>query len=129
MNNTNIKDVVKICLNCSKPISGRSDKKFCSHQCRSELSNHRKKNTKTEDLSMRIIKTLQTNRNVLEGILKNKSQCLVDENYLIIKGYNPVFHTHISKEGKRELIGCFEFGIIRCAQKKIKIIRAYGNEY
>lgn len=128
MDNTNIKDAAKHCLNCSKPISGRSDKKFCSHQCRSELSNHRIKTRKTEDPTVGIIKTLQTNRKILQGLLKNKMSCLIEENSMIIKGYNPVFHTHITKNGNREVTGCFEFGMIRYERKKIKIFRLDRNK-
>lgn len=76
-----------------------------------------------EDASVRIIKTLQTNRKILGELLKNRSTCLVEECCMIIKGYNPVFHTHITKERGKEIVGCFEFGMIRCDRKRIKIIR------
>jgi predicted nucleic acid-binding Zn ribbon protein len=127
MNNTNLKNPVKNCLNCSKVLNGRSDKKFCSNQCRSELFNQVKKSKQSEDISIMIIKILQTNRRVLEEIIKNKRSCLTDENTIIIKGYNPVFHTHMIKDKGKEVIGCFEYGMVRCGQKKIKIVRADCN--
>lgn len=29
----------RVCLNCGTPLFGRSDKKFCSHNCRSYYNN------------------------------------------------------------------------------------------
>lgn len=54
----------KKCLNCEKPLVGRSDKKFCDHQCRSSFNN--RGSSQQEKLINDINKVLRRNRRILK---------------------------------------------------------------
>jgi predicted nucleic acid-binding Zn ribbon protein len=56
----------KICPECNEPFVGRSDKKFCSDQCR-YLHNNRLKNDKEKEV-IRINSILRRNRTILKRL-------------------------------------------------------------
>ena len=57
----------KLCLNCNKPVKGRTDKKFCDDYCRNNYNNQLKSNT--INLVRNINNALGKNRRILENLL------------------------------------------------------------
>lgn len=55
-----------LCLNCKEPLHGRSDKKFCSDQCRATYNNqHRKPH---EEAIKKLNAQLRKNRTILKTL-------------------------------------------------------------
>ena len=56
----------KLCLDCHKPVKGRTDKKFCDDYCRNNYNNALKSNT--INLVRNINNALGKNRRILEAL-------------------------------------------------------------
>ncbi len=54
------------CLNCKEPLQGRSDKKFCSDQCRATFNNSNKK--PYEEAIKKLNSQLRKNRTILKTL-------------------------------------------------------------
>lgn len=90
-----------ICKLCKTPFKGRSDKTFCSSQCKSIYSYRLKSATK--EATVEIDHILHRNRSTLLEILgKNKSQIKLERAVLDKKKFNfsYITHFHINKQGK-----------------------------
>jgi hypothetical protein len=75
---------LKQCLECSEPIKGRSDKKFCSDYCRNSYNN--KVNIESKNLLRNINNRLSKNYKILNelnltGKIKITKNKLVDKNF------------------------------------------------
>ncbi|NPA43890.1 MAG: DUF2116 family Zn-ribbon domain-containing protein, partial [Chlorobi bacterium] len=55
----------RVCLECGTPLTGRSDKKFCSDYCRNAY--HNRKNRETNSLVRRINARLRKNHRILSS--------------------------------------------------------------
>ncbi|MBL7762218.1 MAG: DUF2116 family Zn-ribbon domain-containing protein, partial [Chitinophagaceae bacterium] len=55
------------CLNCGKPLKGRSDKKFCDDSCRNNYNNQLKSIVNNQ--MRNINNVLGKNRRILESLL------------------------------------------------------------
>ena len=100
----------QICFECSTSLKGRSDKKFCSDQCRTTFNN------KLKSLENRFIKDvnniLKKNRRILlklnpEGKQKVRREVLVDE------GFNFTYFTstYTTREGSKYFY-CYDQGYL-----------------
>jgi predicted nucleic acid-binding Zn ribbon protein len=98
----------KRCLDCGEIIRGRTDKKFCSDQCRNSYNN--KLNRDSNNFVRNVHGLLRKNRRILSDFY-NDGKTKVHTDALIALGYNFNFFTHIiqSADG-RECRYCFEFG-------------------
>lgn len=88
----------KTCLECGKPVQGRSDKKFCSDYCRNQY-NYRNKKDST-NLMRNINNALRKNRHILmEANPSGKTK--VPRDKLLRKGFSFDYHTqtHTTKKG------------------------------
>lgn len=56
----------KECPQCGKTISGRSDKRFCSNQCRAQAHNENRRQNSGEQLILGINAVLRRNRTLLK---------------------------------------------------------------
>ena len=63
-------EIKKLCLTCSKPIKGRTDKKFCDDYCRNNYNNQLK--SSTTNINKNINNTLGKNRRILENFFKEE---------------------------------------------------------
>jgi len=115
------------CLNCGDEFVGRSDKKFCSDQCRNTYNNKIKR--KNEELILDINKTLRKNRKILK-LLNPIGKTTVRKEYMTKLGFNFKFHTHtfITKNNNQYKF-CYEYGYYKIDDEKILIInqQAYMN--
>src|SRR5690606_37031067 len=95
---------------CGTPVKGRSDKKFCDDQCRTNYNNKLKiENHKT----IRVINSILTkNRKILER-LNPKGKVKITLKKLLEEGYNLTFHTHIYKtQNGSKYFFCYEYGYL-----------------
>ena len=98
------------CLDCGEVLRGRSDKKFCSDQCRNSYNN--KMNRDETNYMKNVHNILRRNRRILAE-LNPESRTKVHKDDLIAKGYNFTFHTntYTTKTGQTYYF-CYELGYL-----------------
>ena len=87
------------CIECGTLFNGRSDKKYCSDQCRSSHNN--KQNADANNTVKNINNTLRKNRRILHVLLESGKD-KINKDKLAQKGFNFKYFTHsfTSKTGK-----------------------------
>ncbi len=100
----------KSCLDCGEIIKGRSDKKFCSDQCRNNYNNQL--NSDSTNLVRNINNILRKNRRILVELNPDK-KTTVHKNKLIEQGFNFKYltHTYTTQKGTTYLF-CYEQGYL-----------------
>jgi len=90
------------CQECGTEFKGRSDKKFCTDQCRSAFNN--RLNADSNNTVRNINNALRKNRRILDERLNAKKDRVTRE-ALVQKGFSFKYHTHgfTSKTGKNYL--------------------------
>lgn len=100
--------VEKRCLDCGDVIHGRTDKKFCSDQCRNNYNN--RLNRDSNNFMRNVHGLLRKNRRILAD-LYNDGRLKVHKDALFALGYNFSFFTHIiESSGGQKFQYCFEYG-------------------
>ncbi len=98
----------KKCLDCGEPIHGRTDKKFCSDQCRNNYNN--RLNRDTNNFVRNVHGLLRKNRRILADLYA-EGKVKVHKDALFALGYNFSFFTHvIESSAGRKFHYCFEYG-------------------
>ena len=99
----------KVCLSCGEIIQGRSDKKFCSDQCRNAYNNEL--NSDANNYVRVINNALRKNRRVLSEVLGNNDKIKISKEKLNSKGFSFNFYTNMfqSKTGNTYYF-CYEYG-------------------
>lgn len=104
----NFSAVEKKCLDCGGIIRGRTDKKFCSDQCRNNYYN--RLNRDSNNYVRNVHGLLRKNRRILAD-LYNEGKRKVHRDALFALGYNFNFFTHvIETSGGQKFNYCFEYG-------------------
>lgn len=100
--------VERVCLDCGARLLGRSDKKFCSDQCRNNYNN--RINRDQTNFVRNVHAQLRRNRKVLSDLCQAGLQ-RIHRDALIAQGYNFLFFTHQveTADGVRWSF-CFEYG-------------------
>lgn len=101
VNLINICFMTRLCKMCKNPIKGRSDKVFCSPDCKNEY--HIKLRHATFQATHKTDLILHRNRSILLEILgKNTSQIKIHRMILDQKkfNYSYITGTHINNQGK-----------------------------
>ena len=100
----------KLCPECGKTIIGRSDKKYCSDECRSAFNNIMNRNT--NNMMRKVNSTLKRNRDILL-LLNPEGKANVAKSKLQNAGFNFNYHTNIytTKAGKTYYF-CYEQGYL-----------------
>ena len=90
---------MKQCPVCKSPVIGRSDKKFCSADCRAQF--HNEKNQRLSLMMRTTHRILRRNRKILEEFLR-LNRCQTDRVSLGEKGFRFDYLTHSleDEEGK-----------------------------
>jgi hypothetical protein len=111
---------LKNCPECGEVIRGRSDKKFCSPDCRTYFHN---KHRGFETNMMRAINcVLQRNRRILMECAAGSPNSRVPVFSLQSRGFDFSFYTHCRPDRKgREVIFCYDYGYQRLDQSKVLI--------
>ncbi len=95
---------IHFCLYCNKELKGRSDKKFCSDECRNAWHNDVAK--KDEKEIKRIINILKKNRKILRGLHDNATGKKAKKELMMRKGFSFDYVTQV--QGSYRF--CFEYG-------------------
>jgi predicted nucleic acid-binding Zn ribbon protein len=96
------------CLDCGDVLKGRTDKKFCSDQCRNNYNN--KLNKDSNSFVRNVHTLLRRNRRILAD-LYDEGRTSVHRDALFALGYNFNFFTHTIETSSGELFRyCFEYG-------------------
>ena len=104
----NISAVEKKCLDCGDTIRGRTDKKFCSDQCRNNYNN--RLNRDSNNYVRNVHGLLRKNRRILADLYTEK-KIRVHKDALFALGYNFSFFTHIIENSSGyKFHYCFEYG-------------------
>lgn len=109
------------CIDCSGPLYGRIDKKFCDDQCRSNYNNK----IRAEGNSM--IKTvnliLKRNRDILEKFTPD-GKAKISRVKLMAAGFDPDYHTHIYQTQKGDAYTfCYDYGFLKLTQEEFLLVK------
>ena len=101
----------KLCLTCSKPIKGRTDKKFCDDYCRNNYNNQLKSNT--INLVRNINNALTKNRRILENFFGKEEMIKTTKDKLLEKGFQfkYITHTYTNRKGNVYFF-CYDIGYL-----------------
>jgi predicted nucleic acid-binding Zn ribbon protein len=106
----------KNCISCSKPIKGRTDKKFCNDYCRNAYNN---KNRAIDNESIRYVnRILNKNRNILQEHLgENRAIVKVKKETLLEEGFVFRYFTHLQKNKRgTQYFLCYDYGYLPIGQ-------------
>ncbi|MEO8823989.1 MAG: hypothetical protein ABI366_10500 [Ginsengibacter sp.] len=98
------------CLNCNKPLKGRTDKKFCDDYCRNSYNNELK--ASKNNLVRNINNALGKNRRILESFFNEEEEIAkTNKNKLLEKGFQfkYITHTYTNKKGNVYFF-CYDLG-------------------
>lgn len=96
------------CLDCGDAIKGRSDKKFCSDQCRNNYNNRLNRDANSFVRNVHLV--LRRNRKVLADMYVD-GRTRVHKDALLAMGFNFSFITHATETSKGEkFCYCYEYG-------------------
>ena len=105
-------NTAKICLECSKPLKGRTDKKFCDDLCRNSYNN--KLNSDSNGYVRNINNILRRNRRVLaEALPVTEEMSKITKQKMLEKGFQFKYftHTYTNKKGNIYYF-CYEYGYL-----------------
>lgn len=119
------------CLTCNVKISGRSDKKFCSPDCKNEFNNLKTKSCPAKRSIKKVNQVLIKNRSLLETYFKQKSSKIkaICREKLAEKGFCFRFFTHTQRypDGKTYFF-CYEYGYRVTPKKEVILVKRYPDE-
>lgn len=106
----NITAVERVCLDCGARLLGRSDKKFCSDQCRNNYNN--RLNRDQNNYVRNVHAQLRRNRKILSDLYEDGHH-RIHRDALFAQGYNFTFFTHLveTRDGQHWSY-CFEYGFL-----------------
>ena len=112
----------KLCLNCSKPLKGRADKKFCDEACRNQYNNTLNSDTNAEMRQVQNI--LRKNRRILIEVLGENEKLKTTLKKLTDRGFLPDYLTYLynTKTGSQYRYS-FEYGIMLLEENMVLIVK------
>jgi hypothetical protein len=112
----------KTCLNCSKVLRGRADKKFCDENCRNQYNNTLNSDTNSE---MRLTQNiLRKNRRILSELLGEQDKYKTSIKKLMDRGYKLDFLTQLYQTKTGTIYRyCFEYGIMLLDEDMVLIVK------
>ncbi|MFS8617628.1 MAG: DUF2116 family Zn-ribbon domain-containing protein [Solitalea sp.] len=111
----------KHCLECGEAFAGRSDKKFCSDQCRTSFNNRLNKATHRIVRSVNAI--LRSNRKILLDINRT-GKTTVSIRQLVARGFDFRYFTniHTTRAGKIYYF-CYDQGYLPLGNGHYVLVR------
>ena len=111
----------RVCLDCGDKIRGRSDKKFCSDQCRNNYNN--RQNREINQYVRNIHSLLRKNRKILSD-LYDAGKMRVHKDALLVSGYSFGFFTHVVEPENGPVFWyCYEYGFSEPEDEYIKLVK------
>jgi len=110
------------CMVCGEETQGRSDKKFCSADCKNRHHSAQRRNTR--DAVAEIDGYLHRNREILATLLGNAVKVELDRLVLTRTGFRYEYHTgtYLNKEGKMYRL-VYDYTWIDFSKQKILVVR------
>jgi predicted nucleic acid-binding Zn ribbon protein len=110
------------CPVCGKHLIGRSDKRFCSDQCRAMEHNQQRRANKGEQMILKINTLLRKNRTILKN-LSPMGRTTTRKSYLELQGFdfNHFTHHYHTKSGTTYYF-CYEYGYLLLPEDKVLIV-------
>ncbi|MBC6112410.1 hypothetical protein ACFOG5_10105 [Pedobacter fastidiosus] len=111
----------RLCLDCGKPVKGRTDKKFCDDLCRNSYNNR----LKSEDslVVKRINLILKKNRNILAKF-NPEGKAKITRKKLFAAGFNLDYHTHIHQTSNGNNYSfCYEYGYLILNEEEFLLVK------
>lgn len=109
-----------ICKDCGRPFTGRSDKMFCDHTCRSNF--HNRINRDISSLMRKTEKMMRRNRKILENLYQQDS-LYVPKKHLERLGFNFQFLTELYHDEQGKTYHCvYEFRYHFINQDMVQIL-------
>ncbi|NQV52512.1 MAG: hypothetical protein HQ500_04980 [Flavobacteriales bacterium] len=110
----------RICQECSEPLYGRADKKFCCDQCRNTFNN--RNNSDVNRIVRNINYALRRNRRILSE-LNDSEKTRLERNRLIMHGFSFKYftHTRAAKNGTVYYF-CYEMGYVPLDEEDVLIV-------
>ena len=118
----------RLCLDCGKPVKGRTDKKFCDDYCRNNYNNQLKSNS--TNLIRNINNALGKNRRILESIIpENEDIIKTTKERLLQKGFQfkYITHTYTNKKGNVYFF-CYDLGYLPLENDWYLLVRRKEEE-
>lgn len=110
------------CQICGKAVSGRSDKKYCSDQCRAQVNNLKKRADPGEKLMLEMNRALRRNRSVLKG-LSPMGKTTTRRDYLQVQGFDFRYYTHQYQARNGNVYRfCYDYGYLELPEEKVLIV-------
>jgi len=115
----------KLCLDCNETLRGRSDKKFCDDQCRSNFNNRMKAG---QQCCIRPVNSiLRKNHSILSKICIGE-KIRIKKDVLLRNGFNPDYHTHLHQvQNGNTYFFCYDYGILKLDGDVYLVVKR-GNE-
>jgi len=110
---------------CGNPFDGRSDKIFCSDQCRNRARRDQLKEERWNAplFYTKIGEILKTNHQILKTLYGKKGDPTIVTNFLLRdSGFNFEFLTRILSTSKGTYRFCFDYGWLELENGKILIV-------
>ncbi|MEM7548912.1 MAG: hypothetical protein AAF363_04525 [Bacteroidota bacterium] len=110
----------RYCPECSRPVHGRIDKKFCSDACRNAFNN--KANSATTNYMRNVNNTLSKNRRILKELNPDGKKKIHREK-LLKKGFDFDFNTntYTTKAGDIYYF-CYEQGYLNLEEGYVLLV-------
>lgn len=111
----------RLCLDCNEELKGRSDKKFCDDQCRSNFNNRQQ--SESTAFMRQVNSILKRNRRILEE-LNPDGKTRLSRKKLLAKGFNFEYFTNIyrTQTGKSYYF-CYESGYLQLENEDVLLVR------
>ena len=112
----------KACAECGSAMQGRTDKKYCSDQCRFLHNNRKRSSDKGELLLLKINASLRRNRSILRQA-SPEGKTTVSREYLDLNGFDFRYHTHLYRTQKGNTYHfCYDYGYLLLPDNKVLIV-------
>jgi len=132
-NSLNHYSMKRTCFECQSLIIGRTDKKFCSIDCKSSYHNNR--NRVANSSIRRVNNTLRKNRRILKQCI-DKNRTSVHRHKLIAVGFSFEYFTGQCQWNRKTLCQIYEYAyvfendenisIYKVSEKPVELVR--GNQ-
>ena len=120
----------KQCPQCGKVLSGRTDKRYCSDQCRSQTHNQNRRQNTGEQLILSINAVLRKNRTILRQ-LSPQGKTTTYRQLLETAGFDFRHFTHLYRtKGGSTYHFCYDYGYLQLPEEKALIanLQPYMDE-
>ena len=114
---------VKTCLQCEKPLHGRSDKRFCSVECKHAWNAARRRTTRS--VTDEIDNILHRNREILAMLMGEKTNKMEVERLVLDRaGFNFKYITGINTNSQGKLYHyVYDFAWMEFSKQLVLIVR------